>query len=59
MTHAATAGNPRPHGMPPYVMLLSDADVAAVLTHLRTSWGNQGTPVSELEVARQRGGGIR
>ncbi|TFZ02383.1 c-type cytochrome [Ramlibacter henchirensis] len=52
----ATEGNPRPYGMPPYVMLLNDADVAAVLTHLRTSWGNRAGPVSELDVARQRGG---
>lgn len=52
----ATAGNPRPFGMPPYVMLLPDADVAAVLTHIRTSWGNRATPVSEFDVARQRGG---
>ena len=52
----ATAGNPRPYGMPPFVMLLNDADVAAVLTHLRTSWGNRAAPVSELDVARQRSG---
>jgi mono/diheme cytochrome c family protein len=52
----ATQGNPRPYGMPPYVMLLNDADVAAVLTHIRTSWGNRAAPVSELEVAQQRGG---
>ena len=51
----STAGNPRPFGMPPYVLSLSDADVAAVLTHIRTSWGNQAAPVSELEVSRQRG----
>jgi hypothetical protein len=38
------------------VMLLSDAEVAAVLTHIRTSWGNRAAPVSELEVAQQRGG---
>jgi mono/diheme cytochrome c family protein len=55
----ATAGNPRPFGMPPYVMLLDDADVAAVLTHIRTSWGNQAAPVTELDVARQRGGSFR
>ena len=53
----ATAGNPRPFGMPPYVLLLSDADVAAVLTHLRTSWGNRAPLVSELDVSRQRAGG--
>ncbi|HYF20976.1 MAG TPA: cytochrome c [Ramlibacter sp.] len=52
----ATAGNPRPFGMPPYVMLLNEADVAAVLTHIRTSWGNRAAPVRELDVAQQRGG---
>lgn len=51
----STAGNPRPFGMPPYVLTLADAEVAAVLTHIRTSWGNQAGPVSELEVSRQRG----
>ena len=55
----ATEGNPRPYGMPPYVTLLNDADVAAVLTHIRTQWGNHASPVSEFDVARQRGGGAR
>jgi mono/diheme cytochrome c family protein len=55
----ATPGNPRPFGMPPYVMVMGDADLAAVLTHIRTSWGNAAEPVSELEVARQRGGSAR
>lgn len=55
----ATEGNPRPYGMPPYVTLLSDADVAAVLTHIRSQWGNHAAPVSEFDVARQRGGGFR
>ncbi|MBC7469872.1 MAG: cytochrome c [Ramlibacter sp.] len=53
----ATAGNPRPFGMPPYVLLLSDADVAAVLTHIRNAWGNGAPLVSELEVSRQRSSG--
>ena len=51
----ATAGNPRPFGMPPYVLVLSDADIAAVLTHVRGNWGNQAAPVSEFEVSRYRG----
>ncbi len=55
----ATAANPRPFGMPPYVLLLSDADVAAVLTHLRTSWGNQAPAVSEFDVSRQRSSGTQ
>jgi len=50
----ATAGNPRPFGMPPYVLVLSDADTAAVLSHIRNAWGNQAAPVTELDVSRQR-----
>lgn len=51
----ATAGNPRPFGMPPYVLQFSDADTAAVLTHIRNAWGNRASGVSELDVTRQRG----
>lgn len=50
----ATAGNPRPYGMPPYVLVLDDAEVAAVLTHLRTSWGHAAGEVTELDVNRVR-----
>jgi len=50
----ATTGNPQPFGMPPYVLTLSDADTAAVLTHIRTAFGNQAAPVSQLDVQRQR-----
>ncbi|MDB5944272.1 MAG: alcohol dehydrogenase [Ramlibacter sp.] len=50
----ATAGNPRPFGMPPYVLTLNDADIATVLTHIRTSWGNAAPIVTEFDVARQR-----
>lgn len=50
-----TAGNPRPFGMPPFATVLSDADMAAVLSHIRSSWGNRAPPVSELAVSRQRG----
>ncbi|WP_367847360.1 c-type cytochrome [Rhodoferax sp. WC2427] len=48
----ATAGNPRPFGMPPFVLVLNDADIAAVLSFIRTSWGNHAAGVTELEVAR-------
>jgi mono/diheme cytochrome c family protein len=54
-----TAGNPRPFGMPPYATVLSDADVAEILSHLRASWGQRATPVSTLEVARYRGSAAR
>ena len=50
----ATFRNPRPFGMPPFLLTLSDADVAAVLTHVRTSWGNQASAVSELQVQQIR-----
>lgn len=50
----ATAGNPRPYGMPPYILVLDDKDIAAVLTHLRTQWGNHAPEVTPLEVNRIR-----
>ncbi len=50
----ATEGNPRPFGMPPYQLLFSDREVASVLTYVRQSWGNHGTPVSELDVYQAR-----
>ncbi|HWP11189.1 MAG TPA: cytochrome c [Ramlibacter sp.] len=52
----ATAGNPRPYGMPPFATVLSDADVAAVISHIRTSWGNRAGAVGEFAVSQQRGG---
>ena len=45
-----TAGNPRPYGMPPFAQVMSDRDVACVVTYIRVSWGNHGQPVSALEV---------
>ncbi|ROZ69709.1 cytochrome c [Ramlibacter sp. WS9] len=51
----ATAGNPRPYGMPPYATVLTDADVAAVISHIRGAWGNAAAPVSEFAVNQQRG----
>jgi mono/diheme cytochrome c family protein len=50
----ATTGNPRPFGMPPYATVLSDADVAAVLSHIRSSWGNRAAPIGEFSVSQQR-----
>ncbi|MEM5404076.1 cytochrome c [Paraburkholderia unamae] len=45
-----TRKNPMPYGMPPFAQSLSDEEVAAVVTYIRTAWGNHGTPVSEHEV---------
>jgi mono/diheme cytochrome c family protein len=50
----ATEGHPRPFGMPPAVLELQDRDIAAVLTHLRTRWGNQTSEVTPLQVNRIR-----
>ncbi|MGH8833041.1 MAG: c-type cytochrome, partial [Polaromonas sp.] len=50
----ATEGNPRPFGMPPFVLVLNDGDMAAVLTHIRGSWGNQASEITPLEVNRIR-----
>ena len=55
----ATAGNPRPFGMPPFVLEFSDSDMAAVLTHIRQSWGNEASLVTTLEVNRMRASGTQ
>ncbi|CAH2794596.1 MAG: Putative diheme cytochrome c-553 [uncultured Caballeronia sp.] len=50
----STGGNPRPYGMPPFAQSLSDMEVAAVVTYIRMSWGNHGTPVSPQQVSNLR-----
>jgi mono/diheme cytochrome c family protein len=50
----ATAGNPRPFGMPPLGQDLTDAEIAAVVSYIRNSWGNQAGAVREHEVTRLR-----
>jgi mono/diheme cytochrome c family protein len=49
-----TAGNPMPYGMPPFAHHLSDDEVAAVVTYIRTSWGNRGEPVSARQANELR-----
>jgi cytochrome c6 len=41
-------------GMPDFSASLSDADMAAVLTYVRTSWGNRGDALTEQQVAALR-----
>jgi mono/diheme cytochrome c family protein len=55
----ATVGNPRPFGMPPFQMVLSDGDVAEVITHIRSAWDNQAGEVTGFDVARHRAGSRR
>ncbi len=50
----STEGNPRPYGMPPFAGLLSDNEVAAVVSYIRTAWGNRGAPVSAREANELR-----
>lgn len=51
----ATAGNPRPYGMPPFAHELNDADTAAVVGYIRRAWGNDAAPVTALAINRERG----
>ena len=41
-------------GMPDFSASLSDADMAAVLTYVRTSWGNSADALTEQQVAALR-----
>lgn len=49
-----TRKNPRPHGMPPFSHMLSDDEVAAVVTYIRVAWGNSGTPVTAAQANELR-----
>jgi mono/diheme cytochrome c family protein len=44
-----TRKNPMPYGMPPFAQELSDNEVAAVVTYIRTAWGNRGAPVTPAD----------
>ena len=50
----STAGNSRPFGMPPFVHVLNDTDIAAVTTYIRNAWGNQADSLTGAEVVRLR-----
>jgi mono/diheme cytochrome c family protein len=45
-----TIRNPRPYGMPPFAQDLSDEEVAAVVTYIRTAWQNHGTAIRGKDV---------
>jgi mono/diheme cytochrome c family protein len=40
--------------MPPWGALMTDAEIAAVVTHERTSWGNHASPETAADVATAR-----
>lgn len=41
-------------GMPAFKDDLSDADLAAILTYVRSSWGNKGAPLTPADIAKIR-----
>jgi mono/diheme cytochrome c family protein len=50
----STQGNPRPYGMPPFANVMTDEEVAAVVSYVRNAWGNQGSMVTAAQVSRYR-----
>jgi mono/diheme cytochrome c family protein len=50
----ATSSEPTAPAMPAYGWQLSDAQVAAVATYVRNSWGHASAPVSESEAQKVR-----
>jgi mono/diheme cytochrome c family protein len=38
--------------MPPWKGTLSNGDIAAVITYIRSAWGNKGSPVTAADVAK-------
>lgn len=50
----STQGHARPFGMPPFMLELSNAQIAQVLSYTRSAWGNQAAPISELQVQAVR-----
>ncbi|WP_449427149.1 multicopper oxidase domain-containing protein [Rhodanobacter umsongensis] len=51
----AINGTSYPSVMPPFAATLSDADIADIANHERTSWGNQAKPVTADQVQAARG----
>jgi mono/diheme cytochrome c family protein len=49
-----TAANPMPYGMPPFAQTLSDDEVAAVVTYIRSAWGNHATAISARQANELR-----
>ena len=50
----STNSRPRPYGMPPYLFTLNNQQIADVLNHIRSQWGNQAPAVSPVQVDRVR-----
>lgn len=50
----STHDRPRPYGMPPYLFTLNNQQIADVLNHIRSQWGNQAPAISPVQVDRAR-----
>ncbi|MBU6417806.1 MAG: multicopper oxidase domain-containing protein, partial [Xanthomonadaceae bacterium] len=53
----AVNGVTYPSAMPPFGSALNDADIADIINHERTSWGNQGKPITADQVKAERAKG--
>lgn len=51
---ARTETGPAPQQMPPFDTIMTDAQIAQVLTYVRSSWGNDAPPASGTEVGNLR-----
>jgi cytochrome c553 len=51
---AVTTGHARPYGMPPFLLALNDTEIAAVLSYVRSAWGNRAGAVSEFDINKLR-----
>jgi mono/diheme cytochrome c family protein len=51
---ASTDSMPTALAMPAFAWRVDDAQVAAVLTYIRNSWGNAAPPVAASTIAKQR-----
>ena len=49
-----TAGQPRPFGMPPFGQSLSETEIAAVASYVRSAWGNDAGAVQPFDVQKLR-----
>lgn len=54
LTDITVKGHHYGGGMPGWGNWLSDAEVAAIVTYVRTAWGNRASPVTAAQVARLR-----
>lgn len=50
-----TAGNPQPHSMPPFVQQLDSGEIAAVVNHIRRSWGGRDSRLTAEDVDAMHG----